>query len=271
MLFKSKKCSNCFVYYDPTLEQCPACHKENELCTQRSFPSNIVFFHSTAQIGLFLCGFAYIGMLISEILASACLSGMKDSSLRTALVLLTSYLMMFGALLTICFTTRRKSFLKKFTRWPDYLFGLAYAGGIFGAGLIISSIVTIFYQGVNNNQNAAIDLINNYPIIATFVTCLLGPICEELTYRVGLYSFFRRINKVLAFIVVIAIFAMIHFDFTASDIVGELWSLPSYLACGAILTIAYIHRGPACSMTAHVVYNTIAMLMVILEGIVDGL
>ena len=77
---------------------------------------------------------------------------------------------------------------------------------------------------------------------------------------------FRR-NEFVA----VLVFALIHFDFTASDIIGELWSLPSYIACGAVLTVAYIHRGPACSMTAHIVYNTIAMLMVVLAGIVDGL
>ena len=271
MLFKSKKCSNCVLYYDPTLEQCPICHKDNELYKQRGFPRNIIFFHPAAQIGLFLCGFAYIGMLITEILAAIYLSGIKDNGLRTAAVLLATYLMMIGALLLICFTTRRKSFIKRFARWPDYLFGLAYAGGLFGIGIVINMIVSIFYQGVNNNQTTAIEIINNYPIIATFVLCLLGPICEELTYRVGLYSFLRRINKVLAFIVAVIVFALIHFDFTASDIIGELWSLPSYIACGAVLTVAYIHRGPACSMTAHIVYNTIAMLMVVLAGIVDGL
>ena len=263
MLFKSKKCSNCVLYYDPTLEQCPICHKDNELYKQRGFPRNIIFFHPAAQIGLFLCGFAYIGMLITEILTTIYLSGIKDNGLKTAVVLLATYLMMLGALLLICFTTRRKSFIKRFTRWPDYLFGLAYAGGLFGIGIVINMIVSIFYQGVNNNQTTAIEIINNYPIIATFVLCLLGPICEELTYRVGLYSFLRRINKYLAIAVTTVVFAFIHFNFDPAGIVDELWALPSYLLAGLILTLAYEHRGPVCSMTAHVLYNVFAFLVIL--------
>ena len=60
------------------------------------------------------------------------------------------------------------------------------------------------------------------------------------------------------------VFAFIHFDFEAigtPEIVEELWSLPSYLVSGLILTIAYEHRGPACSMTAHVLYNLFAFAL----------
>ena len=267
MLFKYKNCPNCQHYYEPTLEQCPNCHKDNELYRQRRISDKIVFLHPIAQIGLFLAGFAYFGMLISEFVTAFFLAGVADKNLKTALILFFTYLLMLGALLVIILTTRRKTFFKKFTRKSDYLFGLAYAGGLYSISLLIGIIVGFFYEGINNNQSAAISMIENYPIFAGLIICLMGPICEELTYRVGLYSFFRRINKVLAFVVTIIVFALIHFDFMAEDMIGELWSLPSYLACGAVLTIAYDHRGPACSITAHVVYNSIAMLMIILRGL----
>ena len=63
--------------------------------------------------------------------------------------------------------------------------------------------------------------------------------------------------------VTVIVFALIHFDFAAKDMAGELWSLPSYLISGIILTIAYEHRGPACSMTAHIAYNTFAFIMIL--------
>ena len=264
MLLNNKKCSNCESYYDPTLNQCPVCHKSNELYEQRHTPNSIVFLHPISQIGLFLAGFAYCGMLISQITATVLFRQIADEGLAKSLILFFAYLMMLGGLLTIVFTTRRQLFFEKFTRRIDYLFGLAYAGAIFVTGLLVGIIVNCFHQGTNDNQKAAIDLINNYPIFATFVICLIGPICEELTYRVGLYSFFRRINIYVAFIVTTLIFALIHFDFTSKDIIGELWSLPSYLICGFLLTLAYEHRGPACSMTAHIVYNTSAMFAIII-------
>ena len=265
MLFNSRKCPNCDAYYDPTLEQCPTCHKDNELYEQRALSKNVVFFHPAAQIGIFLCGFAYGGMVLSELLFALFFAAMESSLLKTTLVLLFTYLMMLGGILSIAFLTRRKTFVKRYTRYQDYLFGGAYALGLIFLGLIISFIMTIFQQtGNNTNQNAAIDIAKNYPIFGFFILCLLGPICEEMTYRAGLYSFFRRINKYLAMAVTIIVFALIHFDFLAEDMVTELVSLPSYLSAGLLLTIAYEHRGPACSMTAHILYNIFAFALMIL-------
>ena len=61
-------------------------------------------------------------------------------------------------------------------------------------------------------------------------------------------------------------FAMIHFTFDAANMVEELWSFPSYLLSGFLLTLAYEHRGPACSITAHVSYNLIALMMVMVQS-----
>ena len=268
MLLKNKNCPNCHSYYDPTLTKCPICDNSNELYEQRRIPRNIVFFHPASQIGLFLIGFAYFGMLITEILISYVLIGLEGKeSLSNILVSFLTYFMMFGALLILCFTTRKRQFVESLSRPYDYLFGLAYAGGIFTTAIIIGLITSIFYKDTNTNQTVVIGMVQNYPILAGLIICFLGPICEELTYRVGLYSFLRRINKYLAIAVTTLVFALIHFDFTAKNIVGELWSLPSYLACGAILAIAYEHRGPACSIVAHMLYNATSMVIIILQGI----
>lgn len=267
MLLKNKKCPNCESYYDPTLKQCPKCHNRNELYAQRQVSDKIVFLHPAAQIGVFLIGFSYVGMLITEIIVSLAARNVDQANLKSALVFFFTYLLMFGGLLSVVFSTRRTTFVKKFTRGNDYLFGLAYAGGLYFTAILINIIVGFFYQGTNANQTAAVSLIQNYPILAGIVICLLGPICEEITYRVGLYSFLSRIDKVLAAVVTVFIFTLIHFDFTAENMMGELWSLPSYIACGAVLTVAYMHRGPACSMTAHIVYNSLAMVFILIGDI----
>lgn len=266
MLLKSKNCSNCGRYYDPTLEQCPTCHKRDELYEQRGIPSSIVFFHPAAQIGLFVCGFAYIGMLISEIIAAFFLNFVPKGDYRDLLILVVAYLLMLLGLLLIALLTRRNSFLKKFERPFDYLFGLAFAVMVIVASSVVGSITQLFYQAQDNaNQSAAVTMSLNYPILSGIILCLIGPICEEMTYRVGLYSFFRRINIVLAMIVTTIIFAFIHFDFTAEDMINELWNLPSYIVAGLVLTIAYEVRGPACSMMAHILYNTFAFIMILLR------
>lgn len=266
MLFKNKKCSTCQAYFDPTLEQCPTCHSHNELYERERALKHAFFFHPAAQIGLFLAGFAYAGMIFAEIFVSIFLMGVFDEVLKTTLTVFFSYLLMFGTLMIIIFTTRWKSFFKRFTRPLDYAFGVGYAVITVITGIILGLIVSAFYKGGNNtNQSTAVDISLNYPILSGIILCFFGPVCEELTYRVGFYSFFRRINLYLAMIVSTIFFAFIHFDFTAKDIVNELWSLPSYLVSGIILGIAYEHRGPACSFTAHIVYNIYAFSMIFID------
>ena len=45
----------------------------------------------------------------------------------------------------------------------------------------------------------------------------------------------------------------------------ELWSIPMYIVSGFVLTLAYEHRGPACSMTAHVLYNMFAFILILTQ------
>ena len=265
MLLKRKKCPNCGAYYDPTLEKCPSCHKHNELYLDREISDKVAFMHPAAQIGLFLGGFALAGMLIIQIIVTLFVKNwINDEIALNAVLISCTYILMLGGLFFIVFFTRRQHFFNKYKRKIDYIYGLAYAITLILVGSLVGSFVSIFYQASDNaNQTTAVVFSKNYPILAFFVIGILGPICEELTYRVGLYSFFRRINKYIALAVTTIIFAFIHFDFDATDIVNELWSIPSYISAGVILTLAYEHRGPACSMTAHVIYNTFAYLMIL--------
>ena len=264
MLLKHKKCPNCGAYYDPTLEKCPSCHKHNELYLNRKINDKVAFMHPVAQIGLFLGGFSYAGMLIIEfIIALFVRNAITDKTALEATLISCTYILMLGGLGFIVFWTRRKHFLSKYTRKIDYIYGIAYMITLILVSSLVGNFISIFHQVSNNaNQSTAIVFSKNYPLLAFFVIGIFGPICEELTYRVGLYSFLRRINKYLAFAVTIIVFAFIHFDFDG-DLVEELWALPSYIVVGAVLTLAYEHRGPACSMTAHVCYNIFAFLTIL--------
>ena len=265
MLLRSKKCPNCGSYYDPTLEKCPGCHKHNELYLNREITNKIVFMHPVAQIGLFLAGFALAGMLIAELIALPFIRSIEDAVFKQTIGLLITYIFMFAGLLTIILTTRSKHFFSKYKRGLDYVYGVGYAITIVIASMILGTIISLFHDVADNaNQSTANAIAKSYPIIAFFLLGFLGPICEELTYRAGLYSFFRRINKYAAFAITIVVFALIHFDFTSDNIVNELWNLPSYILAGSILTLAYEHRGPACSMTAHVLYNVFAFCVMLI-------
>ena len=175
------------------------------------------------------------------------------------------YLSMLGGIASVALTTRRKPFFASFKRPVDYAFGAAYFGALVATSMIVGMIVNIFHSGgTNDNQTAAVSIVNNYPIFAFFILCLMGPICEEMTYRMGLFSFLKRINIILAFVLSALVFAFIHFNPESSNIIDELWALPSYIVPGVILAVAYYHRGPACSMTAHILYNLMSFLMILL-------
>ena len=265
MLLKYKKCTNCDTYYEPTLKKCPDCHKINELYQEKKVPRHIAFLHPIAQGGLFLGGFSYAGMLLLDLIVSVfALQFTSDKGVLQAVVNSVVYFLMFDGLLGIVLFTRKKYFFDKFTNGLNYAYGIGYAITLVLIGSAFSSIISIFHEVSDNaNQEAAISYAQNYPILAFFVVGIIGPLCEELTYRVGLYSFLRRINKYLAIAVTTVVFAFIHFNFDPAGIVDELWALPSYLVAGLILTLAYEHRGPVCSMTAHVLYNVFAFLVIL--------
>ena len=265
MLLNNKKCPNCECYYDPTLFECPECHKDNELRSRHGYFDNITSLSPISQIAIFLIGFAYAGMLISELIFGVIFTTIDDLLYRKTLIVFFVYLSMLVGIAAITLTTRRKLFLSNYKRPIDYAFGAAYTGAILVSSMIVSAIINVFHpSGINDNQNAAIEIINNYPIFAFFIICLMGPICEEMTYRVGLFAFLKRINVVLAFVLSSLVFAFIHFNPLSGDIISELWALPNYLVPGAILAFAYYHRGPACSMTAHILYNLMSFLLTLL-------
>ena len=216
MLLKNKKCPNCNAYYDPTLEKCPVCHKHNELYLNREISNHVAFMHPLIQIGLFLAGFAYIGMLVASIFVALFFNKntITDENLLDAILITGAYLVMFIGLSCLIVFTRRKYFFSKYTRGIDYIYGLAYAITLVLVSSILGNIISIFHQVSNNvNQDAAESFTVNYPILAFFIVGIIGPVCEELTYRVGLYSFLRRINKYLALAVTCIVFAFIHFNF----------------------------------------------------------
>ena len=207
MLLKNKKCPNCGAYYDPTLEKCPECHKHNELYLNREINDKVAFMHPVAQIGLFLGGFSYTGMLLIQIIFALFLrNAITDKTALDATLISCTYITMIGGLGFIVFLTRRKHFLSKYTRKIDYIYGLAYMITLILVSSIVGAFTSLFHEAVDNaNQSTAIVFAKNYPLLAFFVIGILGPICEELTYRVGLYSFLRRINKYLAFAVTVIV------------------------------------------------------------------
>ena len=154
---------------------------------------------------------------------------------------------------------------KSFKKWYAYFIGIA--AGIF---LIIFSISynlitnVLIESGTNANQSAANNMMKSYPLISLLLIGIVGPIVEEFTYRVGLFSFLRRINVWVAYLVTIVFFTFIHFNFDTSNLLQEFISLPNYIVAGLVFCILYDKIGLSASITAHITNNFTAAVFTIL-------
>ena len=135
-----------------------------------------------------------------------------------------------------------------------------------GGSILINIILTLVYPqiGQGGNQTGIVNLTHAYPVFAILIFGIVGPICEEFAYRVGLFTFLRRINRVVAYIATGLIFALIHFDYTSSDLISEFLLIFTYLWAGISLSFTYEIGGVAASTTAHILNNVYSLIMILI-------
>lgn len=219
---------------------------------------NKVDFSLYLQLSLFLVGLA--GLQIIAIILSFTFLGLKDSDEYSLIVNYVSYFITFTVLIGIC-TIEYKKILAKLKDWKNWVIGIAIGIMLIIATAVISIIISLIVQFDNNNNEQTVrSLISLNPLLSVLVIGIMAPFCEELTYRVGLFSLLNRKNKILAYVVTIVVFAFIHFDFTNITSVNEWLNLPIYLSAGFILTFAYDYFGPAACITAHCINNLYSVL-----------
>ena len=213
---------------------------------------------------LLIFGIGFVGYQILSFVLVFAFGKITDSNelLGLMLINLVSYFSVF-IFQGICLFKDIKGIAKKTISKHTILFGV-----IAGAILVICSeglslLLSLAYKGTNSNQQLAVNLIKSYPAFAIIILGFIGPIVEELTYRLGLFSFCSRINRILAYVVTILIFSLIHFDFTSSDMIAELISLPVYMLGAVILTYTYEKSGPTSSIIAHSINNLLSVILIL--------
>ena len=116
---------------------------------------------------------------------------------------------------------------------------------------------------LNENEKGVRDMVRNYPTISFFIVCVMAPIVEELTYRVGLFSLCNRKNRILAYTVTCIVFTLLHIKYTDTDFYSEIMAVPSYLIGAIVLTASYDYFGLPGSLTTHIVNNTINYIVIL--------
>ena len=216
---------------------------------------------------LFLLGF--LGLELITILIALIVGKVNSEYLNETSPLYVTGNMIINAIrYTILFVLfvllllpRLRIIARKFKNWKTDLIGLAFGVGLILIDMLYSTIVSNFIDmGVNANQELAVKMIKEFPVLSIIILGFFGPICEEITYRYGLFGMIKKKNKILAYIIVVIVFSLIHFDFTA-DLKIEFINLPSYLIAGVGLCLAYDLFGFNASIIAHIVNNVFACIM----------
>lgn len=152
-------------------------------------------------------------------------------------------------------------FFKSFKDWKPYVaaaigfsailtFNLFYNLLLSATGAVISD---------NTNESSLNSIVSDFPFLSLLIFALIGPIVEEFTYRVGLFSLLKRVHISLAYVVTIIVFTFIHFDFQSNNMVNELLNIPFYMFAAATFCFLYHRFGLASSISAHVTNNLLSI------------
>lgn len=265
MYFKKTNCNSCNSSYDEMLDYCPFCGRENDKHAEFKKRHPLTFVPWYRELALFLVGL--FGFMILNFIFSLAFSLIYQDDVNRGLMLINtaSYLAFF----LICMIIMKpyfKDLLLKFKIPTAYM----WAGIGFASLLVFNVTFNIFVQrifpdiGEGGNQSAVTDMVKNYPLISILIVGIIGPICEELAYRVGLFTLLRRVHPSLAYIGTAIIFAFIHFDFASSDLLTEFVLLNSYIFGGLCLSFVYDKKGIAASTLAHISNNMLSIILIIL-------
>ena len=174
--------------------------------------------------------------------------------------------------LVIILNTDILKILKSFKNWQAYVAGAVCLIAIFAFNILYSNFINILkaYKIINipvtdnANEESLQRMQDVYPITSLVIFGLIGPICEEITYRVGLFSLLKRKNQVMAYFVTIAVFAFIHFNFSTNPttLLNEVLNLPYYMFAAFAFSFTYDKFGYAASLTAHISNNIISLYLV---------
>ena len=156
--------------------------------------------------------------------------------------------------------------LTSFKNWQSYVAGAVCLVSMFAFNYLYSLFLSFLPINMSDNANeSSLQAMSSiYPIASLIVFGIIGPICEEFTYRVGLFSLFKRKSRWLAYLLTIVIFASIHFNFSTNPttLVNELLNLPYYMFAAFAFSFTYEKFGLAGSLTAHITNNLISLALV---------
>lgn len=261
---KTKKttCPTCGKEYDIMFSRCPCCHSPNNERPN----SRLSYVPISRQLSLFLVGLFGINVLaiITSLIVSAAVK--DDNALRYVLINSINYAVLFAIDMLLLINYYPEIF-NPFKKGRTYIAGLVGFAFLFGGSILISYLMSLAVPTADTgeNQYVAIQMVLRNPIVCIIILGFIGPLVEELTYRVGLFTLCKRVSPILAYIVTPLVFAVIHMDFFSDNIINELVALPDYLFAGVMFSVLYDREGFGASYLAHVSNNLLSIILIIMR------
>lgn len=272
--FRPHKCPECGAESDPAETKCPRCGKDFEATPFMRSSRNLTFLGAPKELALSLGGYVllmFVSLVVSLAVTalaqsvlwqggftgaalSEALSKYLSSSSALALVNYSSYAI-FLLLLALFLWKDWPRILKSF-RSKRVLLGFAFGVGLFLLSLALSSLLAIWAEPSQNQETNDL-MTKDFPVLVFLMTVFVVPIAEEAIYRLGLFSFLKRVSPILAYVLGAILFAMVHMHDLSSA--NEWLNFPVYLLGGAVLCAAYDHSGIGGSYLAHATYNALAL------------
>ena len=283
-MFEKVTCTSCQKQFDKMLDECPKCKTKNPHFDQNISNDKLFWLVPLRQVLLFIIVwvgitlFAALSQIVYLLIKQAMYPDIDPKALSSTLDVLMfpnliAYLIVITIIGVIIFPFLNK-FLKQFTNYKSYLFGLVFAVALLGFSIVWGNLSSILYTlitneaptGGNSNQIVLEELISYYPVLGVILFGIIGPIVEEFGYRVGLFNFLNRTNKIIAYCACGLIFGLIHFTIpsTTNGWINEFLQLPSYIIAGLLLCFAYEKYGlPAC-ITVHIINYLVGVIVVLI-------
>lgn len=290
--FRRSVCSQCHCAYDSVEDKCPHCGAANPEY-ERGYP----FEHHLRdafpwQIAYFLLGYAgfqIIGTIVQLIAQNIYLGSHPGATTQEILdymrlistnftITSIAYYVLFGLFVLILLLRKKFPAMgKSFAHWLTYVVG--FGGGVLllGISVLYSFVSSAIFSAagidpsVNVNESSIRAMAQAYPALSILVFGLIGPFCEEMGYRVGLFGLTSRLGRVAAYLISAFVFGAIHFgwttliDGTREQIIVEIVNFPSYLIAGFGLCFIYDRFGFGASYIAHATNNLVSVILQIVS------
>lgn len=143
--------------------------------------------------------------------------------------------------------------------------------GMFLLGnMIMPNLVALFHPVTTSvNQNRMANLVRSYPLFMPLMIVFVGPVIEELVYRVSVFRALLGKSRLMAYAVSALLFGFQHVlqAVVIDHNYAELWNMLPYIASGLWFNYLYDRRrNILVPLGVHIANNLLGVVVILMQG-----